>query len=79
MVTTAIDRHGWTTSAELQFIAGMAERDNAIELLRGYLLGMSKREPASGIDKALCVTVAQEHLAEQIAVLTGGRRLAKFV
>jgi hypothetical protein len=79
MPTTAVDPHGWTTSAEPQFIAGMAGRDNAIECLRGYVRGMQKRANASGIDAQLCITVAQEHLDEQLAILTGGRRVARFI
>jgi hypothetical protein len=79
MPTTHIDRHGWTTSAELQFIAEMAQGENAIAGLRGYIAGMKKRADLAGIDAALCVTVAQEHLDEQMAMFTGARRLAKAI
>lgn len=66
--------HGWTTAAELQFISAMATRDNAIGLLRGYILGMQKRADTVGLEVSLCIQVAQQHLDEQMALMTGGSR-----
>lgn len=75
MPTTEIDRHGWTTSAELAFVAGMADSHNGIEMLSGYIAGMQKRTQFS-FDAALCIRVAQEHLDEQMAALGARRRAA---
>ncbi|GJH31417.1 hypothetical protein CBA19CS91_01690 [Paraburkholderia hospita] len=44
-------QHGWSNSAEMLFIKGLAEKKNAAKLLRGYLTAHAKRVNFGAIDQ----------------------------
>lgn len=59
------DITGWATSAELVFIDSMAVKTEGVGLLRGYLIGMTRRRDFGRIDANECVAHAQKRLAER--------------
>lgn len=56
------DVKGWSNTAELTFIEGLAEKREGKALLRGYLRGMEKRTDLGSIDHKAAVERAQELL-----------------
>jgi hypothetical protein len=61
--TSNTQYYGWTTSAELAFIDGLAQGRDAEKKLRGYLIGMSKRTNFGDIDAFQATQRARELLA----------------
>ncbi|MEX3972228.1 hypothetical protein [Paraburkholderia caribensis] len=55
-------QHGWSNSAEMLFIKGLAEKKNARGLLLGYLTGHSKRVNFGAIDQKAAGDFARQLL-----------------
>ncbi|PTB23486.1 hypothetical protein C9I56_39040 [Paraburkholderia caribensis] len=56
-------QRGWSNSAELYFIEGLAQKKEGAGLLRGYLIGHAKRVHFGAIDAAATRELAQQLLA----------------